>query len=146
MKKKVLFICTHNSARSQMAEGLLRSLYGDQYEAYSAGTEPSDINPYAIRAMAEIGIDISMQHSKSIEEFRGTEFDYVVTVCDHAKEVCPFFPNAEKYLHKNFKDLSSLEDSERKRMEFFRSIRNEIKEYIKSVFDKENETNQKKRK
>ena len=134
MKKKVLFICTHNSARSQMAEGLLRSLYGNYYEAYSAGTESSNINSYATRVMAEIGIDISMQHSKSIEKFRGMEFDYVVTVCDHAKEVCPFFPNAKKYLHKNFHE-PSLEGSEREKIKFFRSIRNEIKEYIKITFD-----------
>lgn len=134
MKKQVLFICTHNSARSQMAEGLLRSLYGNYYEAYSAGTEPSNINSYATRVMAEIGIDISMQHSKSIEKFRGMEFDYVVTVCDHAKEVCPFFPNAKKYLHKNFHE-PSLEGSEREKIKFFRSIRNEIKEYIKITFD-----------
>ena len=134
MKKQVLFICTHNSARSQMAEGLLRSLYGNYYEAYSAGTEPSNINSYATRVMAEIGIDISMQHSKSIEKFRGMKFDYVVTVCDHAKEVCPFFPNAKKYLHKNFHE-PSLEGSEREKIKFFRSIRNEIKEYIKATFD-----------
>ena len=141
MKKKVLFICTHNSARSQMAEGLFRGLHGNLYEAYSAGTEPSNINPYAVRVMAEIGIDISMQHSKSIENFRGMEFDYVVTVCDHAKETCPFFPNAEKYLHKGFRDPSSFEGSEKEKMKFFRSIRNEIKEYIKTTFDREDEPN-----
>lgn len=117
-----------------MAEGLLRSLYGNYYEAYSAGTESSNINSYATRVMAEIGIDISMQHSKSIEKFRGMKFDYVVTVCDHAKEVCPFFPNAKKYLHKNFHE-PSLEGSEREKIKFFRSIRNEIKEYIKITFD-----------
>ena len=87
MKKKVLLICTHNSARSQMAEGLLNHLYESKYEAYSAGTKPSTVNPYAINAMVEIGIDISKNRSKSIDEFSSTEFDYVVTVCDNAKEL-----------------------------------------------------------
>lgn len=86
MKKKVLFVCTHNSARSQMAEGFLNALYEDKYEAYSAGIEPTKVNPYAIKAMAEVGIDISKYRSKSIEEFRGKNFDYAVTVCDHAKK------------------------------------------------------------
>ena len=87
MKKRVLFICTHNSARSQMAEAFLRKLYGDRYEAYSAGLEPTEINPpYIIRAMEEIGVEISKQYSKSLEEFRGERFDYVVTVCDHVKK------------------------------------------------------------
>ena len=107
-KQKVLFICTHNSARSQMAEGLLNALYGDRYEAYSAGTQPTEVNPYAIKVMAEMGIDISKHRSKSVEEFRGKKFDYVVTVCDHAKETCPFFPGGEKYLHQGFKDPSDL--------------------------------------
>ena len=92
MKKKVLFICTHNSARSQMAEAFLNKLCGDKYKAHSAGIEPREINPYVVKAMAEIGIDISKQRSKSIKEFWGKNFDYVVTVCDNAKENCPFFP------------------------------------------------------
>jgi len=90
-RKKVLFLCTHNSARSQMAEGLLNALYGDRCIAYSAGTEPSNLNPYAVEVMSEIGIDISHHHSKSVEEFRNGDFDYVVTVCDSAKETCPIF-------------------------------------------------------
>ena len=90
MKKKVLFICTHNSARSQMAEGLLRAFYGDRYEAYSADTQSSKVNPYAIKVMAEIGIDISSQSSKSVDEFLYKKFDYVVTVCNHAKEEEPY--------------------------------------------------------
>ena len=90
-KKKVLFVCTQNSARSQIAEGILRSLYGDLYEAFSAGTEPSTVNPYAIRVMHEIGIDISNQRSKSIDELTGTNFDYIVTVCNHVRDACPFF-------------------------------------------------------
>jgi arsenate reductase len=108
MKKKVLLICTHNSARSQMAEGLLNHLYESKYEAYSAGTKPSTVNPYAINAMVEIGIDISKNRSKSIDEFQGMKFDYVITVCDNAKETCPFFPGGEEYLHKSFDDPSDF--------------------------------------
>ena len=93
MKKKVLLICTHNSARSQMAEGLLNALYGNKYKAYSAGTKPSFDNHYAIEVMAEIGIDISKHRSKSIDEFSSTEFDYVVTVCDNAKELISLSKN-----------------------------------------------------
>ena len=92
-KKRVLFICRHNSARSQIAEALLKKLYGDKYEAYSAGITPAEINPYVVRAMAEVGIDISKQRPKSLMEFWGQKFDYVVTVCDYAKENCPFFPS-----------------------------------------------------
>ncbi|MEF3244503.1 MAG: arsenate reductase ArsC [Caldisericaceae bacterium] len=134
MKKKVLFICTHNSARSQMAEGLLRALYGDYYEAYSAGTQATRVNPYAIKVMTEIGIDISKQRSKSIEEFRGKEFDYVVTVCDHAKETCPFFPGANFYLHKGFKDPSEATGDEESILREFRRVREEIKAWIEETF------------
>ena len=95
MKKKVLFICTHNSARSQMAEGLMRTLYPDRYVVFSAGTEPRGVNPYAVKGMAEIGIDISLHRSKSLDEFLDMKFDYVVTVCDHAKQICPFFPGGK---------------------------------------------------
>ena len=90
MKKKVLFICTHNSARSQMAEGLMRTLYPDRYVAYSAGTEPSGVNPYAVKVMVELGIDISSHRSKHVNEFFGMDIDYVIMVCDHAKQICPF--------------------------------------------------------
>ena len=108
MKKKVLLICTHNSARSQMAEGLLNALYGNKYKAYSAGTKPSFVNPYAIEVMAEMGIDISKHRSKSIDEFQGITFDYVITVCDNAKATCPFSPGAGEYLHKSFDDPSDF--------------------------------------
>ncbi len=135
-KKKVLFICTHNSARSQMAEGLLNALYGDHYEAYSAGTEPSRVNPYAIKIMAEIGIDISNHFSKSIEKFKGMEFDFVVTVCDYAKENCPFFPGGKKYLHKGFKDPSKVKGDKNRVLEEFRRIRDEIKNWIEKTFSK----------
>ena len=135
MKKRVLFVCTHNSARSQMAEALLNKLYGDKYEAYSAGVEPREINPYAIKAMAEVGIDISKQRSKSIKEFLGQKFDYVVTVCDYARENCPFFPG-EEIIHKSFEDPAEVEGSEEEIMERVRHVRDEIKKWIEVTFGK----------
>ena len=135
MKKRVLFVCTHNSARSQMAEALLNKLYGDKYEAYSAGIEPREINPYAIKAMAEVGIDISKQRSKSIKEFLGQKFDYVVTVCNYARENCPFFPG-EKIIHKSFEDPAEVEGSEEEIMERVRHVRDEIKKWIEITFGK----------
>ncbi|MCR4288807.1 MAG: arsenate reductase ArsC [Candidatus Scalindua sp.] len=136
MKKKVLFICTHNSARSQMAEGLLNHLCGSKYEAYSTGTEPSIVNPYAIRVLAEIDIDISGNRSKGIEEFQTMKFDYVVTVCDNAKETCPFFPRGKKYIHKSFDDPSGVEgeDSDNK-LAIFKKVRNEIMDWVKETFE-----------
>jgi len=140
VKEKVLFICTHNSARSQIAEGLLRSLYGDRYEVYSAGTEPTDLNPYAVRVMAEIGIDISKQRSKSINEFRNIKFDWVITVCDQAKERCPYFPAGLKRLHKSFQDPSTISGSEAEILERFRDVRDQIKEWVEKTFSKEAQT------
>jgi arsenate reductase len=136
MKKRVLFICTHNSARSQMAEAFLNSHYGDRYEAQSAGIEPTDINPYAIKVMAEIGIDISKHLSKSIKEFRGQNFDYVATVCDHAKDTCPFFPG-EEILHKGFEDPSEFKGNEEEILEKVRQVRDEITVWIEKTFDGE---------
>ena len=138
-KKKVLFICTHNSARSQMAEGFINSLYGKMYEAYSAGTKPGKVNPYAIKVMEEIGIDISNHKSKSVSLFKDTEFDYVVTVCDHAKERCPFFPDAKKYLHKGFFDPSSITGSGEKKLFIFREVRDEIFNWIRDIFGGNND-------
>jgi len=136
LKEKVLFICTHNSARSQMAEGFLNALYGDRYEGSSAGIEPAQVNPYAIKVMAEIGIDISKHRSKSVEDFRGKNFDYVVTVCDHAKEVCPFFPG-EKILHRSFEDPSEFKGNEDEILEEVRRVRDEIKDWIEKTLGKQ---------
>jgi len=133
-KKKVLFICTHNSARSQMAEAFLKALFGDRYEAYSAGTAPTEVNPYAIKAMQEVGIDISRCRSKGVEEFIGQRFDHVVTVCDDAKEACPFFPGAANYIHKSFPDPSSCEGSEQEILDCVRRVRDEIKDWIIQSF------------
>ena len=116
-----------------MAEGLLNALYGDEYEAYSAGIEPTKVNPHVIKVMAEIGIDISNHHSKSIREFRGKNFDYVVTVCDHVKDVCPFFPG-EKIIHKDFKDPSDFMGTEEEIFEEIRHVRDEIKDWLEKTF------------
>lgn len=106
MKPRVLILCTGNSARSQMAEGLWRHEAGDRFEVFSAGTKPSRVRPEAIAVMQELGIDISRHYSKSVEEFTGQEFDYVVTVCDHANEICPVFPGKTQRLHWSFEDPS----------------------------------------
>ena len=132
--KKVLFICSHNSARSQMAEGLLQRLYGDLYEAHSAGLEPSSVNPYAIEVMGEIGIDISTHRSKNVDEFLGIQFDCVITVCDQAREACPFFHGGEKHLHKGFEDPAELSGTEGQTLTVFRRVRDEIKSWIEETF------------
>jgi len=119
-----------------MAEGFLNALYGNRYEAYSAGVEPTRINPYAIKVMAEIGIDISTHRSKSIEEFRGKNFAYVVTVCDHAKEACPFFPEGEEFLHKGFRDPSEFCGTEDEILVKVRRVRDEIRNWIEKTFGK----------
>ena len=133
-KKGVLFICTHNSARSQIAEGLVNALYGEGYEAFSAGTEPSVVNPYAIETMAEIGIDISNHSSKSVDEFIEKDFNYVITVCDNANENCPFFPGGEERIHKGFKDPAAVKGDRRAKLAAFQQARDEILEWIKGNF------------
>jgi arsenate reductase (thioredoxin) len=131
-KSRVLFLCTHNSARSQMAEGLLRHLAGDRFEAMSAGTEATRVRPLAIRAMEEIGIDISHQESKTLERYLEEPFDHVITVCDEANEACPFFPGARSRLHWSFEDPSKAEGSEEERLAVFRSVRNRIKDRVQA--------------
>jgi arsenate reductase len=127
---RVLFLCTHNSARSQMAEALLRHLGGDRFEPHSAGTEATHVRPLAVRAMDEIGVDISGQESKTLERYLEEPFDYVITVCDHANEACPFFPGAANRLHWSFDDPSRVEGSEEERLAVFRSVRDRIRERI----------------
>jgi arsenate reductase len=129
-KARVLFLCTHNSARSQMAEGLLRHLAGDRFEVMSAGTEATHVRPLAIRAMEEVGIDISGQESKTLDRYLEESFDYVITVCDDANEACPFFPGAANRLHWSFEDPSRAEGSEEERLAVFRSVRDTIRERI----------------
>lgn len=133
-KMKVLFLCTHNSARSQMAEGLLRSLYGDRYEVYSAGSEPTSLNPYVVKAMAELGIDISTQQSKSIEEYKAVQFDYVVTMCDKAKEELCSFYYGRKMDEVSFPDPSDFQGTEAEIMAKVREVRDAIKAYVIKTF------------
>jgi arsenate reductase len=129
MKKEVLFVCTHNSARSQMAEGLMNTLYPNSHIASSAGVVATEVNSYAIRVMQEIGIDITRHRSKSIEEFRGRSFDIVVTVCDSAKESCPFFPG-KRVIHKAFPDPSDVKGNRQEIVKKFREVRDDIKEWL----------------
>jgi len=133
-KQTVLFICTHNSARSQMAEGLLRADLGDQYEAFSAGTEATGVKELAIRAMAELGIDISGHRSKTVSKFFGQRIDYVVTVCDSAREACPYFPARIEVIYQNFEDPSDMEGTEEQRLDAFRTTRDEIRSWINDKF------------
>ncbi len=133
MKKSVLFLCTHNSARSQMAEGLLRETYGSRYVVESAGVEPTAVNPLTIVVMREIGIDLSGNRSKSIHEFEGRKFDIVVTVCDLARESCPFYPGVF-IMHKSFPDPGVQPEGERDSLERFRHVRDEIKTWIDKAF------------
>ena len=132
MKQRVLFICTHNSARSQMAEGLLRYLGGDRFEAYSAGTEATHVRPLAIRAMAEIGMDITAQSSKTLDRYLREPFDEVITVCDAAAEVCPVFPNAKQQHHWSFPDPSKAIGSKEEQLAVYRSVRDAIRKRIEA--------------
>jgi arsenate reductase len=125
-KLRVLFICTHNSARSQMAEGLLRHIAGDRFEVASAGTEKSVVRPDAITVMAEVGVDISGSESKTLERYLDDRWDYVITVCDDANESCPVFPGAANRSHWSFRDPSKFQGTDEERLEFYRRIRNEI--------------------
>lgn len=139
MSLKVLILCTGNSARSQMAEGLLRHHGGADYEVYSAGVEPSFVRPEAIAVMQDIGIDISGHRSKSVDEFLGQEFDYIITVCDNAKEHCPIFPGKAQRIHWSFDDPSAVQGDEATRLASFARVRDGIEEKLKS-FIAENRT------
>jgi arsenate reductase len=125
-KKRVLILCTGNSARSQMAEGILRHIAGDRFEVESAGVAPSHVRSEAIEAMGEIGIDITSHRSKSVDEFTGDEFDHIITVCDNARESCPVFPGSAERIHWSFDDPAAVEGSEQERLDAFRRIRDEI--------------------
>jgi arsenate reductase len=150
-KTSVLFLCTHNSARSQIAEGLLKHLYGEKYEVFSAGSTPTKVNPFAIRVMAEIGIDLSKQRSKSIEEYRGKDIDIVVSVCRSSPRVtCAFcssplvggrpeiinetLPGAKRYIDHGFADPSEVEGSDEEKLKAFRLTRDDVKKWILDSF------------
>jgi arsenate reductase len=128
---RVLILCTGNSARSQMAEGLLRHLAGARVEVHSAGTKASFVRPEAIQVMAELGIDISQHRSKHVDEFAGQQFDYVITVCDHANEVCPVFPGKTQRIHQSFEDPPAPGvGTEEARLAVFRRVRDEIRAWL----------------
>jgi arsenate reductase (thioredoxin) len=128
MKKRVLVLCTGNSARSQMAEGVLRRDGGEDFEVESAGLRPGGVRPEAIQVMREIGIDISGHRSKSVDEFSGRELDFVITVCDNAKESCPVFPGKTERIHWGFEDPAAVEGDDATRLAAFRRVRDEIRE------------------
>ena len=132
-RRRILFLCTGNSCRSQMAEGFVNHFLGDYYVAFSAGIKPSLVNPYAIFVMRELGIDISSHISKSLTEFMGQEFDYIITVCDNAKESCPVFPGNAERLHWSFDDPAEAEGDEEDIIQVFRKIRDQILDTIMKV-------------
>lgn len=133
MKKKILVLCTGNSCRSQIAEGYLRHFFAEKAEIYSAGVETHGVNPRAIATMKEDGIDISKHTSNHIDEYQNIDFDLVITVCDNAKERCPFFPSKAKKLHQNFSDPAKAVGTEEEILEEFRRVRQIIKEYCSSL-------------
>jgi len=133
---KILFLCTGNSCRSQMAEAWTRLLKGDRFDAYSAGVQPKPIDPLAIKAMAEAGIDISEQKSKDVDVFGNMEFDYVITLCDNARESCPYFPAKTKLIHQGFADPPKLAEeakNEEEAMAPYRRVRDEIKAFVETL-------------
>jgi arsenate reductase (thioredoxin) len=133
-KKRILFICVHNSARSQIAEGFVNALYADRFQAFSGGTEATRVHPAAIKAMAEVGIDISSHRSKSIDEFTDQPFDYVVMVCDDSQTGCPFFPGGKEYLPHAFADPAACKGTDEEILGCFRKSRDEIRAWIEETF------------
>lgn len=134
---RVLILCTANSARSQIAEGLLRHEAGTSWEVYSAGTNPSHVRPEAIAVMREAGIDISRHRSKSVDEFVGQDFDYVITVCDNARENCPVFPGKTRRIHWSIQDPAAVQGSEEERLEAFRFARDELQRRLRAFIREE---------
>ena len=139
-RKRVLILCTGNSARSQMAEGLLRHDAGERFQVESAGTRPSSVRPEAIAVLGELGIDISAHRSKSVEEFAGQSFDYIITVCDSARESCPVFFASANRLHHSFEDPAALNGSEEERLALFRRVRDQLRAYLAEFAQKERAT------
>ncbi|MDQ7081627.1 MAG: arsenate reductase ArsC [Aquificota bacterium] len=133
-RRRILFLCTHNSARSIMAEAIMRHMMGDAWEVHSAGTEPSGVNPVALKVLEEAGIDTDGLKSKSLEEFTGQRFDVVVTLCDSSKDACPHFPGADTHIHRPFPDPSSVAGPPEEKIEAFRKVRDEISRWLEEVF------------
>jgi arsenate reductase (thioredoxin) len=134
LREKVLIICNHNSVRSQIAEGLLKSLYGEYYDVYSAGDNPTSVNSYTIKVLEEIGMDISENRSKSLKEFEGIEFDYVVTVCGGEGQTCPVFSGGKSYINKSFDDPSEVNGNMHDKIVAFRRTRDEIRLWLEKTF------------
>ncbi len=132
--KKVLILCTGNSCRSQMAEGLLSSL-SKETKVYSAGTKPEKVNPLAIKVMAKIGIDISENSSNHADEYANIDFDYVFTVCDNAKEICPIYPHAKQLIHNSFLDPADAQGTEEEQLKVYAEVRNQLRDYFKSFVE-----------
>ncbi|HEY1221644.1 MAG: arsenate reductase ArsC [Bryobacteraceae bacterium] len=139
-RTRILVLCTGNSARSQMGEGLFREAGGGGYEVSSAGTRPSQVRPEAIAVMREIGIDISGNRSKSVDEFAGQAFDFVVTVCDSARDNCPVFPGATKRIHWSLEDPAAVQGTDEERLAAFRSIRDQLRERVKTFLRERTQT------
>lgn len=138
-KKKILFLCTGNSCRSQMAEGWARHLKDSEFEVYSAGIEKHGLNPYAVKVMAEAEVDISKHYSKLLSELKGIEFDFVITVCGHANENCPFFPGKTKVIHVGFEDPPKLAkefEKEEDKLNCYRKVRDEIRVFVNQLAEK----------
>ncbi len=136
-KTRILFLCTHNSCRSQMAEGWMRRLKTDFIEPYSAGIKPSSVDPLAVRVMEEAGVDISSYRSKHLDELRGIDFDYVITVCDHARQVCPVFPARTNSIHHRFDDPSELArkaGTEQEALAHYRRVRDKIRALVENLY------------
>ncbi|HON59576.1 MAG TPA: arsenate reductase ArsC [Smithella sp.] len=138
MKKRILFLCTANSSRSQMAEGIANHFWGNQMEAFSAGTRASFVNPMALEVMKEIGIDISGYRSKNLSEFDGQNFDYVITLCGDANEACPLYIGGTKKIHIGFDDPAKANGTQEERLNKFRRVRDEIKEKLADFFEAQN--------
>jgi len=142
-RQKILFLCTGNSCRSQMAEGWARHLKGEVIEAYSAGIETHGLNPIAVKVMSEAGVDISRQRSKHVDELKAIEFDYVITVCDNAQESCPLFPGKTKVVHAGFDDpprLARNSKTQEETLEHYRRVRDEIRGFVAALPDLLEET------
>lgn len=133
-KERVLIMCIHNAARSQMAEGLFKHLYGDEFDVYSAGSNPQTVDSLAIKCMEEIGIDISNHRSKSLKEFEGQEFDYIITVCGNPYNACPFFAGGKKYFKQPFEDPSAFDGTGEEKLELFKKIRGELKDWLEDLY------------
>lgn len=136
MQKRILVLCTGNSCRSQIAHGYLQKYAGDKAAVYSAGVETHGLNPKAVKVMAEDGVDISHHTSNNINEYAELEFDYVITVCDHAREVCPWFPAKAELIHHSFDDPAKAVGTEEEVLNAFRKVRDEIREFSKAFIDK----------